>query len=553
MRTQTVLVAWIALLLWGSAGAQVNPQKLQEAARLPQVSITWGFGITTGHGLYYLVSMADAYDSLAEIAAIKKQMRGEASDAERYARLGQLYGGDIFHFQAAEKEAAALYSQRVKQHPNEGPLLVRYAEALSQLPDRRQEAESALRHALQVAPQNGNAWAALGNLLSDPFWLLGDLHDLGPEAQTLWYMDDWEKLFPLEAQHHYTPEAIARAQSRLEEANRCFEKAVALAPQQPEIYLARSVFRNSKEAQCEMVIKTARGQSVTEEASNLRTAALLDPQFIADLNHVADLDHRNVTAIGIAVYYSLLMDIYHNTNAFDLSDLFRGKSWATISETTRRQVDDRMRQLKQLVESKDRQIAVRAAELLGTLQLMANQSSDAEKTLRGAMSLAPSRFLALDLLAYHLKDQDRPNELVALCQEQLQRADTSHTRYILAATYAHLRQLDKANAQVLIMLKTMPDDATLNLAHAVLLIKRNGDPQALSQAGAILAKLQSRVAKNDPNMQNRLADFQATHGIYLALTGHTQEAADELKRALQTDPYNDSAKDALQALNGAGS
>src|SRR5262245_36893784 len=98
---------------------------------MPVLQVQIGVGINTSDGF---VSMADTHDVTEEIAAIRKEMHGDASDAERYLQLSRLYDKSEGNEQAGKEalnKAIEYFRKRVEERPQDGHLLIGYGEALS--------------------------------------------------------------------------------------------------------------------------------------------------------------------------------------------------------------------------------------------------------------------------------------------------------------------------------------------------------------------------------------------------------------------------------------
>ncbi len=147
-------------LLAPSAAAQVDKEALRKAAQLPTVSVTFNFGIDPVRG--WVVGFGKP-DASADIKAVRAQMKGDASDAERYFRLGTLLS-EKKDWTAALTTAKQLYRQRLAMKPDDGYLLCRLGMTLWEL-DENKEAEELVRQAVQKAPGDWRSWSALGDLL----------------------------------------------------------------------------------------------------------------------------------------------------------------------------------------------------------------------------------------------------------------------------------------------------------------------------------------------------------------------------------------------------
>jgi tetratricopeptide (TPR) repeat protein len=100
---------------------------------------------------------------------------------------------------------------------------------------KREEAESFFRLATAVSSNEWRCWASLGNHLAND---TGSLFPEGPHGREIFQalMSSQQ-----EASAYQPPaESLKRLEAEVNEAARCYERAVALAPREPELYLQRA-------------------------------------------------------------------------------------------------------------------------------------------------------------------------------------------------------------------------------------------------------------------------------------------------------------------------
>src|SRR5690348_18331769 len=89
MKMRTILLALLALTCQNAA-AQMNKPRLRQLAQMPTVNAVFtGFHVSQTRGI--LFGEEEETPPLEEIARIRKELKGDASDAERYQDLGFLY------------------------------------------------------------------------------------------------------------------------------------------------------------------------------------------------------------------------------------------------------------------------------------------------------------------------------------------------------------------------------------------------------------------------------------------------------------------------------
>jgi tetratricopeptide (TPR) repeat protein len=211
-----------------------------------------------------------------------------------------------------------------------------------------------------------------------------------------------------------------------------------------------------------------------------------------------------------------------------------------------------MAQIALLTQGRDPIASARALEVLGDLQLMISDGKGAEKSLRRAVALDPSRNGAWEALAMVLKSQGRPEAAIPVLKEWVKRDKTPRAGHILIQIYGATEAWDEALVEADILLKTEPDDFKMNWMRAVLLLKRRDDAATLKEASDILHTLKARMSEEIPKLGDEAQqDYErlATCGtIVNALNGHRETAGAAFERLLAMNAENKAARKALAAL-----
>src|SRR4051812_4881009 len=131
-----------------AATPEPGNERLRKLLKLPTVSLEAAFSLNSEEGFALLEGKADAP---REIANLRKQLKDDSSDAERYGRLGDLYTKINDSKKAAEafQKSASLYRQQVASRPDNAELLSSFGRALWAA-GNSDEAESVLRRSVQI-------------------------------------------------------------------------------------------------------------------------------------------------------------------------------------------------------------------------------------------------------------------------------------------------------------------------------------------------------------------------------------------------------------------
>ena len=213
------------------AAPETGAKKLREVVRLPTIDFAFSLKFQSGNGWTLSVVGAEE-DSSAEIATLRKELRGDISDAERFTRLKELYAkaNDKTNSQAAAAKALELWRRRVELQPDNGRFLAELGRSLAGA-EKYVEAESVLRKATTVAPAEWKCWIALGTFLD------AKAHrTLGSDS-----LQPGENLFAGIFGKPPSANQVKEAEKLFDEAGECFNKAVTTAPKEAEAYFERAV------------------------------------------------------------------------------------------------------------------------------------------------------------------------------------------------------------------------------------------------------------------------------------------------------------------------
>lgn len=341
MRT-AVTVLLTAMIAGATAAQPVDRQKLRQAAQLPPMPLPIRFGLEFSPASGFQLSW-ERFDVPKETAALQKAIQGDANDAERYHRLGQLFRerNDARRARAAFSMAVSLYRQRLKARPRSGSLQAQLGEALIDA-GREEEAETVLRRAVKIAPREWRGWTARGRWLSRrslasllgasaPMkdWLIDQALRADPDASA--------KVVAQLLRDRPSPEQLARAQRLLGEASTFYDKAVAAAPQQPEPYIRRRTFQAVGRIVVEGSLRASRdGRASLEETLHRQgenlVLAMMAPEAVSDFQRAARLSPQNYRLIATAALSEIFSFAYHSGLAPSFTG---GELWNALPEKIR--------------------------------------------------------------------------------------------------------------------------------------------------------------------------------------------------------------------------
>ena len=493
-------------------------------ALLRRMSLSIGLGYTPSMGAVFFW---DARENAAELGKVTKALRGNASDAARYRRIGELYAGAGDKMRAAQAFArsADLYRRQVKHAPQNAALRTAYGQALAGAM-RWDEAQAQLAQAVRLAPHDWQAWTMQGRVLGDRARLrkLPSPATKGKGALAASAAAD-AKLPP-----------DADTSALWKQAFGCLERAIALAPQQPLPYVLRGYYTGQRALALHGM--TARNQLIG----------------LPDYARAARLDRRSPYLLACAAWFAYTeWGIRHFANEeHDNFDV-----WKAMPEPERQKMRAWRGKVETLTHDADRQTAARAYTALAWLEYEFHDVPPAlpQTHLRRALALNPRLDEAAQLLMHTFGIEDEWPSLAAFCTTQAANgpflSPAARARFTLIAAYAAEKagQSERAIAQAQ-SANLLSEDIAACLLLTALHLKHSDRADNLQRAGDALNKCETLLnAPGTAPLPADRADYALLRGLYFALSGHLDEARQQIAALLQTDPDNEPARKVQQALS----
>ncbi len=531
------IVSWLLLLALTARGVapEVGKDRLRKLVKLPSILFQpgWAFDPERGFRLG-----SSEHDVVARIAALRKDLRGDISDAEICQNIGDLYFSinQATNARGIWARAAELYRRRAEMRTEDGVLLAGFGQSLAGA-GKTDEAESILRRAVRVAPAEWKCRVALGRFLDAE--ARREIQNRQRGAPGFPPTDDSAEApgdrlsFP----------QVAQAQKRLAEAGECYESAVAAAPGEAEVYSGRGLHRCLETA----LLNQIRLASGEQQPGLTPLSDCFSQAGLADLQQACRLSPRDYELIGSTV----LFEIYTVSAQRGEMD-WNGFSWNSLPDKTQRSIHQAMTRLENLGQSPEPGVAAGALEVLGILQgPILRQTDSCISNLRRALALDPGREQAWEMLTATLAQAQRDDELLAGCQERIRIKDSARARLFSAKAFERLKQWDNAEEQVLAAVKLAPDDFTATLSLAALALKRSRDGSFLPEANNWLARAQELLNKLPASQKTRqqFVDLALTRGIYFALNDEIEIARRWVKAVIEQDKDNKFAGEILAAMD----
>ena len=508
-------------------------ERLQQLARLPQLSFNLGLSFTATDGFELL---AGAQDPARAIEALRQRLADNPGDASQYARLGRLlatlYENPLS--QRAYVQAAELYEQQGAAEGRDVARLVGYAEVLREQ-GKPDQAGRLLRRAVEVAPTN---WLAHGSLARFLAW--SALKSAAGPAGTA-------DLFLNPAT--FRPEAafVEPARRLMDEARAAADRAVALGSRESGAFSGRAVVASLQRVLETLTAPAEAGAVDAAERTMAINRAIFQRETLPDLWTAARLAGDDPDAWGCAALCELLAEAFQR-GLQQMDALLTGEFWPVMPETTRARVRDAITRLQTLGDSPEPASAAAALTLLGTLQFFVLRDTvGGEASLRRATTVDPGFPGGWEALTFGLVMSKRFEALLEVCQARLKHADNLRNRVLLAKACEKNRQPTAMLAELERAQQRHPDALLANLALGAAWVKTGATEVERARALPFLARATQLAGEAPPREIALEVAFQ--RGLYFALSGQRSVARTHFRRMLELDPENAEATEALQALD----
>ena len=520
-----LLTCCLAALAVQAVTPQVGKDRLRDLVKLPTMSFQpdWKFDPETGFSLG-----SGTEDAQAQIERLRKGLKNDDADAECQQRLAELYqtANDATNSRNAWQRSAEYFRKRVDLQPQNADLLAGFGTSLDGV-GRVAEAESVLRRAVRTDPGDWKCQLALGRFL---------------ENQARRGLLERPATVATGAPVHPTADGAALARKWLDEAGDCFDRAVAAAPRESEVYLRRGLHRCLSATLLNQIESTA-GSS---DADPLNGCFSLEN--LADLQHASRLapgDYRLTGATALFEIYAVSASKGH----VDWEHI----SWNSLPVKSQASIREALVRLEDLAQSPDTQVAAGALEVLGILEgPILHESDSCITSLQRAVALQPSRQQSWEVLVATLAQTGRFDDLLSVCENQIKYDDSTRSHLMLAKAHEKLQQWDDCEDEAREAVGNDPNDVLADLSFGALLLKRSRDNAAvLAEADDWLTRSENALKQIPPQQRNRqeVIDLTLTRSIYFALTDEMDTARKWVQTVIERDKDNKLAREILDAMN----
>ncbi len=456
---------FFAAVLYAKADTQPRgADRLRELVVFPKMSVTFDFGMGS-QGNDWAVNKN--VDLPGEISRLRGELKQQPDDIKQLLQLGILLDSNdqTNEAQSYYRKAEQLCRDKAAVNPQNGLNLTDLGEALRQL-DKHDEAESVYRKATLVSSNEWRCWVELGNFLASEHYFL--LFPKNLRSQIV------PTHAPSQGVLDYRPsaDALAKSEAFCNEASRCFDRAMALAPKEPEVFFQRAGYMSVSNWQ-NCFFQYYRGNQKFDSVAWI--SAFMSKETIANLKKAADLSPQNYDYISLAAYFEWFGAwIQGNPNDYT-PDM--------LPDATRRSIHDAMARLLTLSQSSDKKLAAGALENLGILNMFIFRDSQATTAyFRQAVSQDPTREQSWDMLLGSIAESGSPEEKVAVCEARLKQKNSARNHLLLARAFQYQKKWDRAGEQAEAALKIDTNNIVAHVELLALALKKTGDTSSMAKA-----------------------------------------------------------------------
>ncbi len=499
--------------------APIDVVKFRKAIRLPR---GFQFDISGTLDLPHLVD--PKYNPAREVERLSRGLTGGPNDAETYLKLAELH--DTLKRESDAKTciiaAVRLRKQQWQTHPDDARACREYGRSLT-LDKSYAEAEKHLRRAVALAPTDWAGWADLAALLSATAG--HDLLDEGRKSgvvkrksspdcdpsslDSLLESTDEDEIIKKIDERPPAAERLKRVEELMVEADSCADRAVALAPQVPDVFSRRAEIM-SRRAMCRGLIAILRKNVAT--ANELFSQAT--KQALPDLIRSANCRPEDPDSVFAAAILEAMRLTYVCKNGDEAAS-----SEKSLSERRDEIFRAAEAKLDTIARPPDKKVAARALVCKFFFVSTRGGPAACEEEGRQAVELDPDSELAW-MIRIAATDKSAP-DFIALCETSIRRFDHPQYRKELAAGYAAAGKFREAEEQIRHVLKDKPDDIFAQVQLSALHLS-SGAPDALAKGNEALTEAE-RLAAADPDHREQ-ADAAALRAAYCALNGDANTA-----------------------------
>jgi tetratricopeptide (TPR) repeat protein len=531
MKNIFVAIFFAATFSLSAAALPRGNDRLRELVVFPEMNLSFNFCEFSRQNNDWVVTGATLLPE--EISRLRRELKLRPDNIENQLELANLLdqNGETNESMAGYQAAERLCRNKIAIQPENGPAMTELGVALDGL-NRTDEAEHAFRQATLVSANEWQCWVGLGNFLESERFP----GNLSPGA----FFGQGPSQAILNARP--PPAAFITAADAFKEASQCFDRAMVLAPGEPEVFIQRAGFMGTTNF-LDCLFRYYGGREKIN--SNEWSLAFYSPGAITNLQTASRLRSKDPQLVSLAVFFEWSRE--------RLQSKISGSDPNLMPEATRRSIRAAMTHLEDLSQEPDTKLAAGALANLGFLNAMFGNVPEGIINIRRAVALDPTDDRLWDAWFGLSLASAAPSDLVAIGRAHVKARDSARNRIILSKILAaKMGEWNEAVEQAEIAAKLDPSDIFAPLMLAAITLKRDDQPTDLALAKTSLERANELLQKGPHNQEalKRWRELTLDSVIFMAWTGQPQRAMSFASLVLKYFPDDPTAKSLLQVIGG---
>jgi|GEM_PF-6138619 len=531
MKKILALIFLAAAFSLHAAAPPRGDERLRELVVFPNLHFDFTLGINCQNNEWMITGPdGDLPDAITQQ---RGELKRQSENIKQLMRLASLLNenGETNESQTCYQKAGQLCRNKIAANPQAGLSLTTLGAVLN-AQGKDDEAESDFRKAVLVSSNEWKCWAGLGNFL-------------GNDALNSLFSKNLRNLVapgqmpsPAVMDYRPAPEVFKKSESRCQEAARCFERALAIAPKEPEMFIQRAGYMCISNLQ-NCYIRYYRDHE--KISTNEWLLAGLSQATIASLQKAAELDPQNCRLIGFAAYAEWCNVKLQNPGMdFDPN---------ILPSAPRRHILAALTRLENLSAGADKKLAADALLYHGILNMTFGNLPAATADFRRSVTLDPAHAPSWDLLLGVLLSSASPDELLAMAESQLKAKNSALNHIILGKILAQrMDKWDEAGEQAQIAFQMETNSAVPPLLLAAVALKhgRQGGHLADAKVNLDRAYVLLKKSPSDKELPERLRELMLNAAILNLFLNQPESARRLVNQVLQHFPDDPTATELLK-------
>ncbi|MEJ5251712.1 MAG: tetratricopeptide repeat protein [Chthonomonadetes bacterium] len=501
MRVLTLLLAVLYGVASATPASALDKEALRRAVPLPQIQLSAELISPLSF------SLKNPTQAQQQLSILRKKLRGNYRDTGILLEMYGLYN-ELDQDSSAEnllQRVITLGKERVKRAPRDAEGWLHLGMAYKYM-SRYDEAEKALLRASRLSPRNWRVWTELASLTMAK--AIGPLTQISQKLRQEESDSEQSAAETVELTRQ-----VQRGTNLIQKSEQYLNRAIALAPREPDVYYTRVVLRMTSSTLMAGVL------APPGEQLGLPFAAAISSAVREDVIKLESLLPDNPRVRAGRALFALFPYIMEAED--------EGIDWDEMDAKSRADFQQSVLALQRISRSPDRQKATWALRTLAGIRSLVRQFREqAIDDLRRAISLLPKESENYEQLVAILTDMGRTDEAMAIYDQWLKAKDNARARLILSKLLYERGETGQAKQHVQSALRLEPRNVDASLLLSAYLLREGASPQ---QVQRLLDNIAPLMRESTP--KEKRVHYLTLRGVQFALQDNLASARWAIARA----------------------